>query len=113
MLATIFWLNPELFYRTNFVTFYRNDIGSRYLYKPFGFISDRKDFERFGQIIKDPALSARINSLRFETGTMDIYHMIEALGVLFCSEYNLPRIVPPPGNLTSEVSTSSSVMRHN
>jgi hypothetical protein len=44
------------------------DTTSRFLFQPFVFRPDRKDFERFDAVMRDPKLAGAIKSLRFEIG---------------------------------------------
>ncbi|KAI9053121.1 hypothetical protein LZ554_003388 [Drepanopeziza brunnea f. sp. 'monogermtubi'] len=58
-----------------------HDIASRYLCKPmFVFRRDRKDFERFGELTKNPRIIEGIQTLRFEIGEMGIFFMANWLG---------------------------------
>jgi hypothetical protein len=45
--------------------------------------------------------SAGIDSIRFEIGTMDIYHVSHRLGFSYMQESNSLRLVPPRSNYTS------------
>jgi hypothetical protein len=59
------------------------DIGSRYLFVPFIFQSDRSDFERFELISRAPALLSGIRSFQFDIGTMSIAWAATQLGLTY------------------------------
>jgi hypothetical protein len=64
------------------------DLGARYLVQPFVFRRDRDDFARFERVMSDPALSAGVTRLIFETGTMNVIHILCELSRSYMIKYN-------------------------
>ncbi|KAL2060733.1 hypothetical protein VTL71DRAFT_9374 [Oculimacula yallundae] len=64
-----------------------SELGAGFLFRPFVFKPNRDDFERFHTVADQPLLISGLDSIRFETGTMDIFHMVTELAKDMSSNY--------------------------
>jgi len=64
------------------------DLGARYLFQHFVFRRDRDDFARFERVMSDPALSAGVTRLIFETGALNVIYFLIELTRSYTIDYN-------------------------
>ena len=65
-----------------------SELGAGTMFPTFVFKPNRDDFARIKTVAARPHLAAGIKSIRFESGTMDIYHIVAELATELSTDYN-------------------------
>jgi hypothetical protein len=78
-------------------------VAARFMFQPFIFKADRKDFERFDLVAQNPDMKAGIKHLRFEIGTMSIFWMSCRLGAQYMYAINSAHADPRDENELEDI----------
>ncbi|PVH83966.1 hypothetical protein DL98DRAFT_652046 [Cadophora sp. DSE1049] len=66
-----------------------SELGAGMIFRPFVFKPHRDDFARIKAVAARPHLVAGIKSIRFESGTMDIFHIVAELAAEWSQTYDM------------------------